>query len=128
MSNEQSQMASSSSSSDQKDYNCIEQTQMMALPSDLNSTVQTAVAEALSNLKKQNGPPISAFKMYLPTNKRPRDPRRPKKEISELTKEQLKNKIINIVGKKYVHQLFEGTANHKLGLDVKIPWMHTSYR
>ena len=59
--------------------------------------------------------------MFPPKNVWPEDPKNPSKEISELTKEELKHKIINIVGKKYINQLFQGTAIHKLKLEVTIP-------
>ena len=90
-----------------------------------NAAIQPAT-EAL-NPKKNEPTRIGHFKMFPPKNVWPEDPKNPRKEISELTKEELKHKIINIVGKKYINQLFQGTAIHKLKLEVTIPSMGSQY-
>ena len=105
-----------------------EETLMMASTSDMNSAIKLAVEEALKNGAKLNKTEIKpSYTIYVPNMGKLRDPRKPRKELSEYTKEQLKNKIINIVGKKYIHQLFKGTATHKLELEVKIPGVQTAY-
>ena len=105
-----------------------EDTLMMASTSDMNSAIKLAVEEALKNGAKLNKTEIKpSYTIYIPNMGKLRDPRKPRKELSEYTKEQLKNKIINIVGKKYIHQLFEGTATHKLELEVEIPGVQTAY-
>ena len=77
-----------------------EDTLMMASTSDMNSAIKLAVEEALKNGAKLNKTEIKpSYTIYIPNMGKLRDPRKPRKELSEYTKEQLKNKIINIVGK-----------------------------
>ena len=107
-----------------------EESLMMVSTSDMNSAIKLAVEEALKNGAKLNKSEIkSLYTIYIPHMEKLRDPRKPRSrlELSEYTKEQLKNKFINIVGKKYIHQLFKGTATHKLELEVKIPGVQTAY-
>ena len=77
-----------------------EETLMMASTSDMNSAIKLAVEEALKNGAKLNKTEIKpSYTIYIPHMGKLRDPRKPRKELSEYTKEQLKNKIINIVEK-----------------------------